>query len=344
LRNLADKYGIKDTKSIEDFIRIKIYLIISFFTQQKNFLYDESNKKGLNNILEIINKFSEKDSNSKLNHLLALYGILPTNSYFKKDTLIGILNHLHAVNDLTTLIKSQSEKLNEVIEDFFNKNFGKEDELSTLQLLSEIIKKLGNYEILLNKSSLNQKIKSLLLGGQITSLALYKLLFFHIYSSFSLEFFASSKNINFSDAPEEEKKFIASLENKNLGEFNSLNQSYFREAYGDSAGERILKNGKLWIIFSSLQKLDNKSSVSFEKIEKELNINLEDLEDVLFDGFSTDLFKLTLDYESNQVKIAYVKKLNYDQEYVNTIKTRVSALREKIAGFTKKIDLLIMNE
>ena len=233
---------------------------------------------------------------------------------------MNILNDLLTVNDLSALVVNNSEKLNEVIEDFFNKNFGKENLLSTISLIAEVVSKLGNFEILLNKSNLSQKIKTLLLGVQLNSIALYKLLFYHIYSSFSVEFFNSSHKEalkSFIESLTEERKFISSLENKNLLELNSLNQSYFREAYGNSSGERILKNGKLWIIFSSLQKLDNKSSVSFEKIEKELSINLEDLEDVLFDGFNSDLFKLTVDYNSNQVKVAYVKRLNYDQEYVD---------------------------
>lgn len=327
-------------------MRTKIYLIISFFSQQKNFQYDESHKKGFNNILEIIKHFSE-NADSKLNHQIALYSILPSNSLFKKDTLVNILNDLLTVKDLSALIVNNSEKLNEVIEDFFKKNFGKENLLSTISLIAEVVSKLGNFEILLNKSNLSQKIKTLLLGVQLNSIALYKLLFYHIYSSFSVEFFNSSHKEalkSFIESLTEERKFISSLENKNLIELNSLNQSYFREAYGNSSGERILKNGKLWIIFSSLQKLDNKSSVSFEKIEKELSINLEDLEDVLFDGFNSDLFKLTVDYNSNQVKVAYVKRLNYDQEYVDKIKSRVSALRERIGGFTKKIDFLIANE
>ena len=346
MRNLAEKYGIKEKKSVDDFMRTKIYLIISFFSQQKNFHYDESHKKGFNNILEIIRNFSE-NADSKLNHLIALYSILPSNSLFKKDTLVSIFNDLLTVNDPSALVVNNSDKLNEVIEDFFNKNFGKENLLSIISLIAEVISRLGNFQILLNKSNLSQKIKTLLLGVQLNSIALYKLLFYQIYSSFSVGFFNSSHKealTSLSESLTEERKFISSIENKNLLELNSLNQSYFKETYGNSSGEKILKNGKLWIIFSSLQKLENKSSVSFEKIETELNLNLDDLEDVLFDGFNSDLFKLTVDYNSNQVKIAYVKRLNYDQEYVDKIKSRVSVLRERIAGFNKKIDLLIANE
>ena len=79
-------------------------------------------------------------------------------------------------------------------------------------------------------------------------------------------------------------------------------------------------------------------------MEKELNLKIEDLEDVLFDGSSSELFKLTIDYETSQVKIAYVKKSSYNKEYVENLKMKVSALREKVSGFTKKIDSLIINQ
>ncbi len=348
LKNLADKYGLKDKKSIDDFVRVKIQLLVSFFTRQKNFQYDESNRKGFNNILGIISILSNNSAETKLNHLLALYGILPENSQFKNDTVDHVLNLLFSFNkeELTFLLKNHNDRLNETIEDFFSRNFGKEDELKTIELIAEVLNKVKNYE-LLNNQKIYRKLKTLALNNQqIRSNALFNLLFFHLYSNFEIQNFNGKVDLLkvYSFNGSNEEKFINSFRKNDIDALNSLNQSHFDENYGTSGTDRILKNGKLWVVYSSLQKLENGSQVTFDVMEQQLKIKLEDLEDVLFDGFSSDLFKLNIDYERSLVKVTYVKKLNYSHEQVDILKARVSALRQKISGFSKKIDSLIISE
>jgi hypothetical protein len=186
----------------------------------------------------------------------------------------------------------------------------------------------------------------MLTGNPITSVAMFNLLFFFTFSSFSIENF-NGKNenlVNFNQKGTEEEIFIDIIKNKNLLKLNSSNKSYFESVYGPSASDKIFNNAKLWIVYLSISGLENNSVVSFEKMERELNIKIEDLEDVLFDGSSSELFKLTIDYETSLVKISYIKKSSYNKEYVEILKTKVGALKEKISGFTKKIDSLIINQ
>lgn len=232
-----------------------------------------------------------------------------------------------------------------MLSDYFTTNFCKESELKTVELLAELVKSVKNYEILKNPKITN-KIKSLLAGNPITSVPMFNLFFFFTY--FTIENF-SGKNenlVNFNQIGAEEKNFIDVIKNKNLSQLDSFNKSYFESAYGHSASDKIFNNAKLWIVYLSISGLENlnNSVVSFEKLENELNLKIEDLEDVLFDGSSSELFKLTIDYETSLVKISYIKKASYNKEYVESLKCKVSSLREKISGFTKKIDSLIINQ
>jgi hypothetical protein len=56
------------------------------------------------------------------------------------------------------------------------------------------------------------------------------------------------------------------------------------------------------------------------------------------------LFKVVVDYEKGLVFVRYVRKLVYGKEQVEVMKGRVNGLREKLKGFVKKIDLLLISE
>ena len=277
-----------------------------------------------------------------------MYGILPENFHYKKHTLHQILNFLRSLNKekLKSLLKNFNDGLNETIAEFFSRNFDKEDELKTIELIAEVLHKVKNYEFL-NNPKVYKKVKTLALNKQpITSEALFNLFFFHVYSNFEVENFNGKVDLlhNYPVKGSNEEKFIQNNRNSDLDAFKSLNNTYFVDNYGSYGTDKILKNGKLWIIYSCLQKLESRSEVTFDQLEQELKIKIEDLEDVLFDGFSYHLFKLTVDYETSLARVTYIKKLGYTQEQVDVIKSRVSALREKISGFAKKIDLLIISE
>lgn len=88
------------------------------------------------------------------------------------------------------------------------------------------------------------------------------------------------------------------------------------------------------------QIIGNLIVIPFEALEKEFNLKLDEFEDILFDGNDAGLFKLKIDYISNQLKFSHFKKRCITHENVVNLKSKITNLREKINSFINKIDLL----
>lgn len=111
--------------------------------------------------------------------------------------------------------------------------------------------------------------------------------------------------------------------------------------------DHIIINAKLRIIYQILSfYLKGKSSnqITFEILEKDLNVSVEDIEEVIFEADELNIFKLVIDYERSILLIKYVRKFGYGKEELNEMKSKIHGLRDRLKGFAMKIDRLISSE
>jgi hypothetical protein len=148
----------------------------------------------------------------------------------------------------------------------------------------------------------------------------------------------------FSKRFQNEIKVIDFLINKNFNALNQFDWSYFDKVYGKQSGDNIFKNAKLRLVHQILTEIyhgeKHLNEISFDTLEKEFLINIEDVEDSIFEGQKLQLFQLSVDYEMNLLKILYVRKFSYSQDDIETMKKQVSELRQKIKSFANRIDEL----
>ncbi len=75
-------------------------------------------------------------------------------------------------------------------------------------------------------------------------------------------------------------------------------------------------------------------------MESKFGINVDDLEELLYEGHNNQLFSLVVDYERDVVKVNYVRKTHYTKENITLMKEKIENLRNKINGIVSKIDNL----
>jgi hypothetical protein len=92
--------------------------------------------------------------------------------------------------------------------------------------------------------------------------------------------------------------------------------------------------------------LKGKSSnqISFDNLEKDLKLSVDDIEEVLFEADELNIFKLVIDYERSVLRIKYVRKFNYGKEELHEMKSKIYALRNRLKGFAMKIELLTVSD
>jgi hypothetical protein len=73
-------------------------------------------------------------------------------------------------------------------------------------------------------------------------------------------------------------------------------------------------------------------------------VPVEDLEEVIFEADELNIFKLVIDYERSVLRVKYVRKPSYGKEQLDEMKSKISGLRDRLKGFAKKIDMLIVSE
>lgn len=98
---------------------------------------------------------------------------------------------------------------------------------------------------------------------------------------------------------------------------------------------------KLKSIYEALLKYKNVSTITFGELKDNCKIEVEDLEDVLFEAKELNIFELIVDYGREIVKVKYIRRDTFGKEDLADIKNRISGLRTKLNGFVKKIDVLI---
>lgn len=80
--------------------------------------------------------------------------------------------------------------------------------------------------------------------------------------------------------------------------------------------------------------------MSFETLEKELKLQIEEIEDIFFDGNEANLFKLKIDYTARELKFSHMKKKTLSSENLEILKNKICLLKEKLGTFINKLDLL----
>lgn len=138
LKAAAERIG---NKKSEEFVDEKLLLLISLFTAQRNFQYDENTKAAFENVIKLITYFTSNNNTKLINALFDVYFILPENSYFKFNLLITLLNRITASE-----IKAYVDRIKEVILDINKKDLAVEDYSKIYTLLAKIIDESKLYE------------------------------------------------------------------------------------------------------------------------------------------------------------------------------------------------------
>jgi hypothetical protein len=349
LRLIADTNDFKDKKKVEEFSVNRLFLLLSILTSQKYFYYDEVHKKAFINIIEII-KYISNDNHFNVVNSEQFYGMLPQGFEFKKDILNYIFNLISA-NE--TLNADNIQILSNLTLDFCDDyELSKDNLINIFSNLGKICQKFKNYEIFHeNNIKINSKLKELVKSniGKIDQ-EIARIYFFIIFNNLSINNFhidlTELKNLFEKLFLKSESKLINAVINNNLIDLVDI----FESNYG-SAGkiliiileDNILKNAKLRIIFDLLSNSRDKE-ITFDSLTKNLQINLEDLEDVMFDAADIELFNVFINYEKNLIYLRYIRRFAYNKEYLTVLQERTSGLRSRLNKFIKKIDLLLISE
>jgi hypothetical protein len=276
--------------------------------------------------------------------------MLPQGFEFKKDILNYIFNLISA-NE--TLNADNIQILSNLTLDFCDDyELSKDNLINIFSNLGKICQKFKNYEIFHeNNIKINSKLKELVKSniGKIDQ-EIARIYFFIIFNNLSINNFhidlTELKNLFEKLFLKSESKLINAVINNNLIDLVDI----FESNYG-SAGkiliiileDNILKNAKLRIIFDLLSNSRDKE-ITFDSLTKNLQINLEDLEDVMFDAADIELFNVFINYEKNLIYLRYIRRFAYNKEYLTVLQERTSGLRSRLNKFIKKIDLLLISE
>ena len=80
--------------------------------------------------------------------------------------------------------------------------------------------------------------------------------------------------------------------------------------------------------------------IPFEKIEKEFDLKIEEIEEILFDANDAGLYKLKIDYINKILRFSHLKKNHHTDKDVEVLKGKICSLKDRINFFIKRIDLL----
>ena len=230
LKELSEKSDIKDQKKIEEFHRGKLILLLSVFTSQRNFHTDMNTKKAFNNVVELIKQFAGENKYTFVNILEDFYALLPK-SELKLD-LTSII--LEVIPTEEGLFRSNRGRLEEVLSDLIDADFGKEVAFKVYAALSKVLETNKSFDVM---ERLGEKI-----GAQIaTNLAeaskrpeVLKLYFFILLNKLSTKNF----NTNFATLKSSfssltnESKLVEAIVNNNIQGVSNFDAAYFTNTYG----------------------------------------------------------------------------------------------------------------
>jgi transcription termination factor NusB len=219
LKELSEKSDIKDPKKAEDFSRGKLILLFSVFATQRNYHSDVNTKKALNKLVEIIHQFSGENKYTEMNFLEDLYYLLP-NSDLKVDLLINILN---IISTDVGLFRSNKSRLEEIINNFNNFDYGKENIVKIYVELSKVLETNKSFEFLNND---NIKINKFISDNFSEASKRPELLKIYFYNTDLNTFKTGLSSLA------QESKFVDAILKNNLQGVKDLDISYFNNTYG----------------------------------------------------------------------------------------------------------------
>jgi len=344
---------IKSSKRGDIFYN-KILYYFSFLVDNEKFKDDEKGKMVIKNIIEIC----ETEAKTKIyQDLFYMLTEEKNNLPLKKEILLQI----------------QKSKLNLEESDFIllynlfilyliDTNFDND----VISIFAEIIEKNKNY-ILLKKLENIEKIR-LIIKDQylknkeniIKNISLSKLYFFLIITSPDLVD-EDLEQIKLNEKLIEEKNMFDNLENRKdaLILFNSDNQKYLEETYGEKATELILTGAKESCIHEILNGFDEdkQTKISFKdfiqkvyeeddeenekKVElkdEEIQNKFEEIEDMIISGKEHKIYNIVIDYLKKEIRILYLRRPEYTKEQKEEILNKVKQMKTKLEGILKAIE------
>jgi len=342
---------IKSSKRGDIFYN-KILYYFSFLLKEEDFKDDVKGKKVIKNLITIC----EKEVGIKIyQDLFYMLTDEKNNLSFKKEILLQIQksqiklgeNDFIILYNLFFLYLQDSNFDNEII-----------------SILAELLEKNKNY-ILLKQIENIDKIKMIIRDHYIknkdsiiSNFNLNKLFFFLVITSPDL-IDEDVNKITLNEKLVEEKNMFDNLDNLNYTKilFNSDNQKYFEEAYGEKAAELILLGAKessiheiligfeedkqLTISFKDfIQRIyeEEDSEKKVELSDEEIQNKFEEIEDMIISGNEHKLYNIVIDYLKKEIRILYMRRAEYKKEQKEEVLNKVKEMKTKLEGILRAIE------
>ena len=344
---------IKSSKRGEIFYN-KILYYFSFLENSGKFKDDDKGKKVIKNLIEIC----EPEVGTKIyQDLFYILTEEKNNLPLKKEILKQIPKSKLNLEECDFILL-----YNLFILYLLDTNFDNE----IMIIFAELTEKNKNY-ILLKQLENIEKIKIIIRNEYIKNkenitknAPISKLLFFLIMVSQDLVD-EDLEQIKLNEKLVEEKKMFDNLENRKDDQilFNSDNQKYFEETYGEKAAEFILMGAKESCIHEILNGFDEdkQNKISFKDFiqkvyeeddeetekkvelkEEEIQSKFEEIEDMIISGKEHKLYNIVIDYMKKEIRILYLRRPEYTKEQKEEILKKVKDMKTRLEGILRAID------
>jgi len=344
---------IKSSKRGEIFYN-KILYYFSFLENSGKFKDDDKGKKVIKNLIEIC----EPEVGTKIyQDLFYILTEEKNNLPLKKEILKQIPKSKLNLEECDFILL-----YNLFILYLLDTNFDNE----IMIIFAELTEKNKNY-ILLKQLENIEKIKIRIRNEYIKNkenitknAPISKLFFFLIMVSQDLVD-EDLEQIKLNEKLVEEKKMFDNLENRKDDQilFNSDNQKYFEETYGEKAAEFILMGAKESCIHEILNGFDEdkQTKISFKDFiqrvyeeddeenekkvelkEEEIQSKFEEIEDMIISGKEHKLYNIVIDYMNKEIRILYLRRPEYTKEQKEEILKKVKDMKSRLEGILRAID------
>jgi hypothetical protein len=344
---------IKSSKRGEIFYN-KILYYFSFLENSGKFKDDDKGKKVIKNLIEIC----EPEVGTKIyQDLFYILTEEKNNLPLKKEILKQIPKSKLNLEECDFILL-----YNLFILYLLDTNFDNE----IMIIFAELTEKNKNY-ILLKQLENIEKIKIRIRNEYIKNkenitknAPISKLFFFLIMVSQDLVD-EDLEQIKLNEKLVEEKKMFDNLENRKDDQilFNSDNQKYFEETYGEKAAEFILMGAKESCIHEILNGFDEdkQNKISFKDFiqkvyeeddeetekkvelkEEEIQSKFEEIEDMIISGKEHKLYNIVIDYMNKEIRILYLRRPEYTKEQKEEILKKVKDMKSRLEGILRAID------
>ena len=344
---------IKSSKRGEIFYN-KILYYFSFLENSGKFKDDDKGKKVIKNLIEIC----EPEVGTKIyQDLFYILTEEKNNLPLKKEILKQMPKSKLNLEECDFILL-----YNLFILYLLDTNFDNE----IMIIFAELTEKNKNY-ILLKQLENIEKIKIRIRNEYIKNkenitknAPISKLFFFLIMVSQDLVD-EDLEQIKLNEKLVEEKKMFDNLENRKDDQilFNSDNQKYFEETYGEKAAEFILMGAKESCIHEILNGFDEdrQTKISFKDFiqrvyeeddeetekkvelkEEEIQSKFEEIEDMIISGKEHKLYNIVIDYMNKEIRILYLRRPEYTKEQKEEILKKVKDMKSRLEGILRAID------